>query len=299
MIPGDGIGREVIPVAISELPGEAEIVHLDVGAERYLTTGELLTRQDVATIRECDALLFGAIGDPRVPDGVLERGVLLELRKVLDVYVNLRPFPELDLVFVRENSEGLYAGVGDRSVDAATEVSVNTRAAIERCSRYAFELAEQRNGRLTWVHKTNVLVNAGGLWRDVVASVGKDHPEVEVAYEHADACAYHLALDHGRYDVILTENLFGDVLSDLAAALSGGLGLAASANLHPDPTTRPSRCIGLFEPVHGSAPDIAGKGLADPTAAVRAARMLTDAVSRGTETGRVTDGSKRGTVTTV
>ncbi len=299
VIAGDGIGREVIPVALSELPPDAEVIGLDVGAERYLSTGELLTEQDTAVIRDCDALLFGAIGDPRVPDGVLERGVLIELRRVLDVYVNLRPFPELGLVFVRENSEGLYAGVGDRSADSATEVSVNTRTAIERCTRYAFELAQQRDGRLTWVHKTNVLVNAGGLWRDVVTLVAAEHPEVEVSYEHADACAYHLALDHGRYDVILTENLFGDVLSDLAAALAGGLGLAASANLHPDPATRPSRCIGLFEPVHGSAPDIAGKGLADPTAAIRAARMLTDAVLQETEVGRATGRSKRGTVTTV
>jgi 3-isopropylmalate dehydrogenase len=300
VIPGDGIGKEVIPVAIAELPPDAEIVELDVGAERYLGTGELLTPEDIATIRDSDALLFGAIGDPRVPDGVLERGVLLELRRILDVYVNLRPFPELDLVFVRENSEGLYAGVGDRTADSASEVSVNTRAAIERCSRYAFELAQQRKGRLTWVHKTNVLVNAGGLWRDVVASVASGYPDVEVAYEHADACAYHLALDHKRYDVILTENLFGDVLSDLAAALAGGLGLAASANLHPDPTTRPSRCIGLFEPVHGSAPDIAGKGTADPTAAIRAARMLTEALSQAPNPGQgVTVEPQRGTVTTV
>jgi 3-isopropylmalate dehydrogenase len=260
--------------AVKELPAGLELTYLDIGAERYLETGELLTPEDVAAIIDSDALLFGAIGDPRVPDGVLERGVLLELRRLLDAYVNLRPFPELDLVFVRENTEGLYAGVGSSDGERATEMSVNTRPAIERCARFAFELAEQRSGHLTWVHKTNVLVHAGSLWRAVVEEIAEEHPGVEVGYEHADACAYHLALDPSRFDVILTENLFGDVLSDLAAALAGGLGRAASANLHPDVTTRPTRCVGLFEPVHGSAPDIVGTGLADPTAAIRAARIL-------------------------
>jgi 3-isopropylmalate dehydrogenase len=212
---------------------------------------------------------------------VLERGVLLRLRKELDLYVNLRPFPELGVTFVRENTEGPYSGVGTREPDTATETSVNTRAAIERCARYAFELAARGDrSRLTWVHKTNVLVHAGSLWAEVVTRVAQDFPGVSLHYQHADAAAYLLVVEPEGFDVVLTDNLFGDLLSDLAAGLSGGLGSAASANLHPEPATRPSRCIGLFEPVHGSAPDIAGTGRADPTAAVRAAQMLIEALDK-------------------
>ena len=280
VLPGDGIGPEVIGVALRELPDDFELEMLEVGAERYLSTGRLLEDEDLATIRDSDALLFGAIGDPRVPDGVLERGVLLRLRKELDLYVNLRPFPELGMTFVRENTEGPYSGVGNRDRDTATETSVNTRAAIERCARYAFELAARSGGRLTWVHKTNVLVHAGSLWSEVTKNVLQDFPMVSLDYQHADAAAYLLVMEPGRFDVVLTDNLFGDLLSDLAAGLSGGLGSAASANLHPEPETRPSRCIGLFEPVHGSAPDIAGTGRADPTAAVRAAQMLIEALEK-------------------
>ena len=280
VLPGDGIGTEVIDVALDQLPGHFEIERLDVGAERYLSTGRLLEDEDLTTIRESDALLFGAIGDPRVPDGVLERGVLLRLRKELDLYVNLRPFPELGVTFVRENTEGPYSGVGSREPDTATETSVNTRVAIERCARYAFELAASGGSRLTWVHKTNVLVHAGSLWAEIVKGVAQDFPEVLLDYQHADAAAYLLVMEPERFDVVLTDNLFGDLLSDLAAGLSGGLGSAASANLHPEPATRPYRCIGLFEPVHGSAPDIAGTGRADPTAAVRAAQMLINALDK-------------------
>jgi 3-isopropylmalate dehydrogenase len=280
ILAGDGIGPEVIGVAKQDLPADIETVTIDAGAERYLETGELLTPEDLEVIGSSDALLFGAIGDPRVPDGVLERGILLELRKTFDLYVNLRPFPELDLVFVRENTEGAYAGVGRRIDDSAFETSVNTRSAIERCARYAFDLAERRSGRLTWVHKTNVLVHSGDLWREVVTDVAGRHPKVKVAYEHADAAAYHLVREPERFDVVLTDNLFGDLLSDLAAGLGKGLGSAASANLHPDPTTRPTRCIGLFEPVHGSAPDIAGTGTADPSAAVGAVQLLLDALEK-------------------
>ena len=278
--PGDGIGREVIPAALETLPPEVEVTTLDLGAERYLDTGDLLSDDDLRTIRRSDALLFGAVGDPRVPDGVLERGVLLALRQELDLYVNLRPFPELDLVIVRENTEGSYAGIGDRDGDHAVEVSINTRPAIERCTRYAFELAERRNGKVTLAHKTNVLVNAGPLWREVFDAVAKEHPEVTTDYEHADAAAYHLVVEPDRFDVILTDNLFGDLLSDVAAGVAGGLGKAASANLHPNAGTRRGKCVGLFEPVHGSAPDIAGKGIADPTAAIEAARMMVDELKK-------------------
>ena len=281
VLAGDGIGPEVVQAALeASVPDGLETIPIPASAERYLATGELLLDSELEDIRSSDALFFGAIGDPRVPDGVLERGVLLRLRRELDLYVNLRPFPELGLVFVRENSEGAYSGEGSRSGDRAEEHSINTRHAVERCARFAFDLAAERSGRLTWVHKTNVLVHAGGLWRDVVEEVANQHPNVEVAYEHADAAAYHLVRDPQRYDVILTDNLFGDVLSDLAAGLGDGLGCAASANLHPDPRTRPSVCAGLFEPVHGSAPDIAGTGTADPRAARRALQMLFDSVKK-------------------
>lgn len=279
VLPGDGIGPEVVAAALEKYRGAFETTWIDAGAERYLSSGELLSPADLATIAESDALLFGAIGDPRVPDGVLERGILLRLRKELDLYVNLRPFPELGLVFVRENTEGLYAGYGWSSVDSAAEVNVNTTRAVERCVRYAFELAETRSGRLTWVHKTNVLEHSGALWREVVQRVAEDHPSVSIGYEHVDAAAYHLVRDHTRFDVVVTDNLFGDVLSDLAAGLAGGLGSAASANLHPDATTRPSRCVGLFEPIHGSAPDIAGSGTAEATGAIRACEMLLETLS--------------------
>ena len=273
VLPGDGIGPEVISVALAKLAG-ADVVTIDAGADRYLATGELLTDAAMAEIKASDALLFGAVGDPRVPDGVLERGILLRLRRELDLYVNLRPVPELGVVIVRENTEGLYAGAGSRDGDGATETSVNTAPAVERCARYAFELAAGRDRVVTLVHKTNVLVHAGGLWRDVCTRIAAQWPQVELRYEHVDAAAYHLVTDPGRFDVLLTDNMFGDILSDLAAGLGSGLGKAASANLHPDRATRPFRCRGLFEPVHGSAPDIAGRGLADPTAAIEAARML-------------------------
>jgi 3-isopropylmalate dehydrogenase len=280
VLAGDGIGPEVTAEAVATLDPGLELVEIGAGAERYLRTGEVLTDKEFETISNCDALLFGAVGDPRVPDGVLERGILLKLRRELDLYVNLRPFPELDVAIVRENTQGLYYGGGERKGSVATEVSWNTEAAVERCARYSFELAQQRNGRLTLVHKSNVLVNAGSLWRDVTERVAPAFPDVEVSYEHADAAAYHIIKDPARFDVIFTDNLFGDLLSDVAAAMAGGLERAASANLHPDPITRRTRCIGLFEPVHGSAPDIAGRGLADATAAVRAARMMTEELAR-------------------
>ena len=279
VIAGDGIGPEVIEPALAEL-AEVDHVHVHAGADRYLATGDLISAEDLATVGGCDAILFGAVGDPRVPDGVLERGIILCLRRELDLYVNLRPFPELDMVFVRENTEGLYAGVARRVDDSAFETSVNTRGAIERCVRYAFDLAARRSGRLTWVHKTNVLIEAGGLWREVVSDVASEHPDVTVTYEHVDAAAYHLVVEPERFDVVVTDNLFGDILSDVAAGVAGGLGRAASANLHPESSTRPTRCVGLFEPVHGSAPDIAGRGVADPTAAIRAARMLMTELSK-------------------
>jgi 3-isopropylmalate dehydrogenase len=278
VLKGDGIGPEVIDAALGVIPTDIEVVEIGAGAERWLDTGDVLTDEDLATIRETDAVLLGAVGDPRVPDGVLERGILLKLRKELDLYVNLRPFPELEVVFVRENTEGPYSGVGERSSTTATEISVNTAPAIERCLRYAYGLARQRTGRLTLVHKRNVLVHAGPLWWEIAEGLGREFSDVMLSYEHVDAAAYHLVVDPKRFDVIVTDNLFGDILSDLAAGLAGGLGRAASANLHPDNATRPTRCIGMFEPVHGSAPDIAGRGIADPTGAISAAQMMLDAL---------------------
>jgi 3-isopropylmalate dehydrogenase len=280
VLPGDGIGPEVVAAALETLDPAYDVVHIDVGAERYLRTGTLLDQSDLEMIKSSDALLFGAIGDPRVPDGILERGVLLRLRKELDLYVNLRPFPKLGVTFVRENTEGPYSGVGERDGEVATETSVNTDPAIARCAHFAFQLVAQHSRRLTLAHKRNVLVHAGGLWTEVVDRVAASYPEVEWSYEHADAAAYHLVTEPERFDVILTDNLFGDLLSDLAAGLAGGLGRAASANLHPNPASRPTRCVGLFEPVHGSAPDIAGTYTADPTAAIEAARMMMETLDK-------------------
>jgi 3-isopropylmalate dehydrogenase len=280
VIPGDGIGPEVVKAALGELPGDFDYEVIEASAERYLSDAILITDDEITAISDSDALLFGAIGDPRVTDGVLERGILLRLRRLLDLYINLRPFPEIGITFVRENSEGPYSGVGGREAHVANEVNVNTVAGVGRCVRYAFEYAQEHAQRLTLVHKSNVLVHAGALWREVTEEIGAGFPDVDWSYEHADACAYHLARDSSRYEVIVTDNLFGDILSDLAAGLGDGLGSAASANLHPDPLTRPSRCLGLFEPVHGSAPDIAGTGLADPTAAIAATRMMLDELQR-------------------
>jgi 3-isopropylmalate dehydrogenase len=280
VLPGDGIGPEVVKSALSELPDDLDYIVIEASAERYLSEGVLISDEELEAIADRDALLFGAVGDPRVEDGILERGILLRLRKELDLYINLRPFPELGVTIVRENSEGPYSGIGSREGTTANEVNVNTVSGVERCVRFAFDYARQRHMRLTLVHKSNVLVHAGALWREVTAGIASEFSEVEWNYEHADACAYHLARDPSRYEVMVTDNLFGDILSDLAAGLGDGLGAAASANLHPEDSTRPTRCVGLFEPVHGSAPDIAGTGLADPTAAQRAARLMIEELER-------------------
>jgi 3-isopropylmalate dehydrogenase len=293
VIPGDGIGPEVIAEALKVL-GEvipaAELTTYDLGASRWHKTGELLPESVLSEFRQHDAILLGAVGDPSVPSGILERGLLLRLRFELDHHVNLRPSrlypgvkspladaPEVDLVVVREGTEGLYAGNGgllrrDTPHEIATEVSINTAFGVERVVRDAFARAAARPRKhLTLVHKTNVLTHAGSLWSRVVEEVSLEHPEVSVAYQHVDSTTIHLVTDPGRYDVIVTDNLFGDILTDLAAAVTGGIGLAASGNL--DVTRRnPS----MFEPVHGSAPDIAGQGKADPTAAVLSVALMLD-----------------------
>ncbi|STD36411.1 3-isopropylmalate dehydrogenase [Corynebacterium striatum] len=291
VIGGDGIGPEVTAEALKVLNAvrdDIETTEYDLGARRYLRNGELLTDADLASIREHDAILLGAIGAPgQVPPGILERGLLLKMRFALDHHVNLRPsklYPtatsplanpgEIDFVVVREGTEGLYCGNGGTlregtPHEVASEVSQNTRFGVERVVRDAFERAMGRRKHVTLVHKTNVLVNAGGLWQRTVEEVAKEYPEVTVDYNHIDAATIYMVTDPGRYDVIVTDNLFGDILTDLAGAVTGGIGLVASGNIDAS-GTNPS----MFEPVHGSAPDIAGKGIADPTAAILSAAML-------------------------
>jgi 3-isopropylmalate dehydrogenase len=293
VIPGDGIGPEVIAEALkvlNEVVPDVEVTKYDLGATRWHSTGELLPESVLGELRQHDAILLGAVGDPSVPSGILERGLLLRLRFELDHHVNLRParlYPgvasplanpgEVDMVVIREGTEGLYAGNGgllrkDTPHEIATEVSVNTAYGVERVVRDAFARAVARPRKhLTLVHKTNVLTHAGSLWSRVVEEVSLQHPDVTVAYQHVDAATIHMVTDPGRFDVIVTDNLFGDILTDLVAAVTGGIGLAASGNI--DITRRnPS----MFEPVHGSAPDIAGQGVADPTAAVLSVALLLD-----------------------
>ena len=290
VIPGDGIGPEVITEALgvldAVLPG-VERTEYDLGARRYHATGEVLPDSVLPELKQHDAILLGAIGDPSVPSGLLERGMLLRTRFALDHHVNLRPAtlypgvtsplagtPEIDFVVVREGTEGPYTGTGgairvETPHEIATEVSTNTRFGVERVVRYAFAKAQQRRKQLTLVHKTNVLSFAGSLWQRTVAEVGTEFPDIEVGYQHIDAATIHMVNDPGRFDVIVTDNLFGDIITDLAAAVSGGIGLAASGNI--DATgTNPS----MFEPVHGSAPDIAGQSKADPTAAILSVALL-------------------------
>jgi 3-isopropylmalate dehydrogenase len=303
VIAGDGIGPEVIAEALkvldAVLPG-VEKTEYDLGARRYHATGETLPDGVVDELRGHDAILLGAIGDPSVPSGVLERGLLLALRFQLDHHVNLRPSrlhpgvdsplagnPPIDFIVIREGTEGPYTGTGGviragTPHEVATEVSLNTAFGVERVARYAFAKATERRRHLTLVHKTNVLTFAGKLWSRVVEEVGKEYPDVEVAYQHIDAATIHMVTDPGRFDVIVTDNLFGDIITDLAAAVSGGIGLAASGNI--DATrTNPS----MFEPVHGSAPDIAGQGIADPTAAIMSVALLLNHVGEADAAARV------------
>ncbi|MYR05035.1 3-isopropylmalate dehydrogenase [Gordonia sp. SID5947] len=290
VIAGDGIGPEVIGEAVGVLEAvvpDVSTTEFDLGARRYHRNGELLTEDDLESLRRHDAILLGAIGDPSVPSGVLERGLLLNMRFALDHHVNLRPSrrlpgvtsplagdPDIDFVVVREGTEGPYTGNGGAirvgtPHEVATEVSVNTRFGIERVVRNAFERAQARRKKLTLVHKTNVLTFAGSMWSRTVAEVGTEYPDVSTDYCHVDAATIYLVTDPGRFDVIVTDNLFGDIITDIAAAVTGGIGLAASGNI--DATgANPS----MFEPVHGSAPDIAGQGKADPTAAILSAALL-------------------------
>ena len=308
VVAGDGIGIEVVEQGLAVLEAaltgsdvKVSTTPFDLGARRWHATGETLTDEDLAAIRTHDAILLGAIGDPTVPSGVLERGLLLKLRFALDHYVNLRPgklYPgvkspladpgEIDFVVVREGTEGPYVGNGGAlrvgtPHEIATEVSVNTAFGVERVVRDAFARAQARPRKhLTLVHKHNVLVHAGHLWRRTVEAVNAEFPDVTTDYLHVDAATIFLTTNPSRFDVIVTDNLFGDILTDQAAAITGGIGLAASANINPD-RTAPS----MFEPVHGSAPDIAGQGKADPTATILSVAMLLDHLGLAEQSQRV------------
>ncbi|WP_353988205.1 3-isopropylmalate dehydrogenase [Ruicaihuangia caeni] len=311
VIPGDGIGPEVTAEALkvlrAVLPADIELVETQYpfGATHYLESGEVLSDESLARLKQHEAILFGAVGgdprDPRLAGGIIERGLLLKLRFALDHYVNLRPatlFPgissplaapgDVDFVVVREGTEGPYVGnggamrIGTRH-EVANETSVNTAFGVERVVRFAFETAQSRaRKRLTFVHKTNVLVHAGGLWQRIVDRVATEYPEVAVDYLHVDAATIFMVTEPSRFDTIVTDNLFGDILTDLAGAISGGIGLAASGNINPD-REFPS----MFEPVHGSAPDIAGKQLADPTAAILSAALLLQHLGLADEAAKI------------
>jgi 3-isopropylmalate dehydrogenase len=295
VVGGDGIGPEVTAEALKVLRAAApdvsfEVTDYDLGARLYHRTGETLPLAVLEEIRGHDAILLGAIGDPSVPSGVLERGLLLRLRFELDHYVNLRPVrllpgvtspltagsPQtIDMIVVREGTEGPYTGAGGvmrkgTPAEIATQESYNTAFGVERVARYAFNVAKARpRKKLTLVHKTNVLTYAGDLWQRNVTALAAEFPEVTVEYQHVDAASMFFVTQPQRFDVVVTDNLFGDIITDLGAAIAGGIGLAASGNINPERTT-PS----MFEPVHGSAPDIAGQSKADPTAAILSAALL-------------------------
>ncbi|AJE42661.1 3-isopropylmalate dehydrogenase [Streptomyces nodosus] len=307
VIPGDGIGQEVVAQGLrilsAVLPQDVklETKEYDFGARRYHATGETLTDADLEQLKRHDAILLGAIGDPSVPSGVLERGFLLRLRFAFDHHVNLRPSkllpgvetplagqPEIDFVVVREGTEGPYTGNGGTIRPGtphavATEVSLNTAFGIERVVRDAYARAQARpRKKLALVHKNNVLVHAGHLWTDIFTKVGEEFPEVTTEYMHVDAATIHLVTRPERFDVIVTDNLFGDIITDLAAAISGGIGVAASGNINPS-----GEFPSMFEPVHGSAPDIAGQGKADPSATVLSVALLLRHLGHESEAARI------------
>jgi 3-isopropylmalate dehydrogenase len=309
VIPGDGIGQEVVAEGLkvlgAALPEDAklETTEYDLGARRYHRTGETLPDETLEELKGFDAILLGAIGDPSVPSGVLERGLLLKLRFAFGHYVNLRPGklfpgvssplagqPEIDFVVVREGTEGPYTGNGGSlrtgtPNEVATEVSLNTAFGIERVVRDAYARAQARpRKKLTLVHKTNVLVHAGGLWKRIFDQVGQEYPEVTTDYLHVDAATIFFTTQPERFDVVVTDNLFGDIITDLAAAVTGGIGLAASGNINPT-----GEFPSMFEPVHGSAPDIAGQGKADPTATALSVALLLQHLGLDAEAKRVED----------
>jgi 3-isopropylmalate dehydrogenase len=307
VIGGDGIGPEVVTEAVKVLQSVGtlaiEPTSYDLGSQRYGRTGEVLPDSVLAELAQHDAILLGAVGDPSVPSGVLERGLLLRLRFEFDQYVNLRPvrlYPgvvsplvgvrseSVDMLVVREGTEGPYIEAGGimrkgTPAEVATQESINTAYGVSRVARYALQRAAERpQRRLTLVHKSNVLAFAGDLWRRTVTQVAAEFPDVTTEYCHMDAAASYLLTEPERFDVILTDNMFGDILTAVGAAVAGGIGLAASASINPG-RTAPS----TFEPVHGSAPDLAGKQQADPTAAILSAAMLCEHLGMSAEAARI------------
>ena len=290
VIGGDGIGPEVVAEGLKVIAAsgvQLDTTEYDLGGSRYLRDGTVLDDATVEEWRRLDALYLGAVGTPDVPPGIIERGLLLKMRFELDLYINLRPFiaPGHDFVVIRENTEGTYAGEGGflrrgTAEEIATQGSVNTRHGVERAVRYAFDLAMGRRRHVTLVHKTNVLTFSGDLWDRTFKVVAAEYPEVETAYNHVDAACIYFVEDPARYDVIVTDNLFGDILTDLGGAVSGGIGLAPTANLHPGR-------VSMFEPVHGSAPDIVGTGRANPVAAVLSGAMMLDHLGEGEAAERI------------
>jgi len=287
VVGGDGIGPEVTAEALKVIDAVGvpyERIDYDLGAARYLRDGVVLPDETLEEWRSVDAILLGAVGDPApgvaAPAGLVERGILLKMRFELDMYINLRPFrlpPKINCEVIRENTEGTYAGEGGflrkgTPLEVATQGSVNTRFGAERCIRYAFEKANHTERKtLHLIHKKNVLTFAGDLWQRTFDIVAAEYPDVTTGYDHIDAACIHFVERPERYDVVVTDNLFGDILTDLGGAVAGGVGYAASANLNPD-RTGPS----MFEPVHGTAPDIAGRNLANPIAAILSAAMMLD-----------------------
>jgi 3-isopropylmalate dehydrogenase len=312
VIPGDGTGPEVVREALKVLEAvraaegfAVELVAFDLGGERYLRTGETLPEDELARLRAMDAILLGAVGHPDVKPGILERDLLLRARFELDQYVNLRPivrYPgvqtlvashgedDVNMVVVRENSEGLYSGAGGfhrkgTEHEVAVQESINTRHGVERIVRYAFELAMRpdRRGKLTLVHKTNVLTFSGDLYQRVVDEVAAEYPDVETDYVHVDACCIYFLDQPSRFDVIVTDNMFGDIITDLGAMIQGGMGIAAGGNINP-------AGVSMFEPIGGTAPDHVGKGTINPLAAIGAAQMLLDQLGESAAAARVGDG---------
>ncbi|MEX2651860.1 MAG: 3-isopropylmalate dehydrogenase [Acidimicrobiia bacterium] len=297
VVPGDGTGPEVVAEAVKVVDRAAGVFgfdvdysHHDIGGERYLRTGETLTGADLESLSNVDAILFGAVGHPDVAPGILEQEIILRLRRELDLYINVRPIKlhpgvngplrdigpaEVDMIVVRENSEGLYVGAGEFTAkgspfEVAVQQSVNSRFGVERCIRYAFELARSRPRRhLTLCGKTNVLTYAWDLWARVFNTVAEEYPEVSTGYAHVDAACLWMVEDPGRFDVIVTDNMFGDIITDLGAAIQGGMGIASGANLNPNG-------VSMFEPIGGTAPGFEGTGQINPLAAIGAAGMMLD-----------------------
>ena len=316
IIGGDGIGPEVIGEGLKVIEAAGVNLNLhnyDLGGTRYIKDGTILPDSILQEWRSLDALYLGAVGTPDVPPGVIERGLLLKMRFELDLYINLRPFIKEttedsdahNFIVIRENTEGTYAGEGgflrkNTSHEVATQGSVNTRLGVERCIRYAFELAAKRERKhLTLVHKTNVLTFSGDLWERTFNEISEEFPQIDTDYNHVDAACIYMVQDPQRYDVIVTDNLFGDILTDLGGAVSGGIGLACSANLNPEKAA-PS----MFEPVHGSAPDIVGTGQANPTAAILSGALMLDflgepEVARRIETACAKPSTQIGTTTEI